>query len=145
MLFMPQNSDSAILKAYDAEAAACGNAPGMYRVTPQGCPTTVFVAEDVDRGWRDYGPYLLHDAMVYAEWIGADNADTSVYSAARTVDELRAQGGPYVVVTPQQAQDLAAKFGMLALQPLCGGVPPALAWQSLQLIGQKVLPALKPA
>ncbi|MDB6062733.1 MAG: hypothetical protein JWM78_2836 [Verrucomicrobiaceae bacterium] len=143
MLFMPQSSNAEILKAYDDEAIANGHPPGMYQVTPEGCPTTVFVADDIDQGWRDYGPYMLHDAMVYAQWLGADNAETSVYSAAKTVDELRAKGGPYVVVTPTQALDLRAKFGMLALQPLSGGVPPELAWKSLRLIEEKVLPAMK--
>ena len=32
----------------------------------------MFVAADVDRGWRDVGPYLLHDALMYGRWLGAD-------------------------------------------------------------------------
>jgi hypothetical protein len=29
------------------------------------------------------------------------------------------------------------------LQPLCGGLPPKLAWRSLELLAEKVLPAVK--
>jgi hypothetical protein len=29
------------------------------------------------------------------------------------------------------------------LQPLCGGIPPTLAWRHLELVAQKVLPALR--
>jgi hypothetical protein len=32
---------------------------------------------------------------------------------------------------------------MLGLQPLCGGLPPALAWESLRLVVEKVLPAAR--
>src|SRR5690606_16245269 len=76
MLFMPQNSNPRILKAYDDEATACGHPTGLYHVMPAEAPTTVFVAEDIDQGWRDYGTYMLHDATMYAEWIGAHNSDT---------------------------------------------------------------------
>jgi len=33
--------------------------------------------------------------------------------------------------------------GVLLLQPLCGGLPPDLAWPSLELVASKVLPALR--
>jgi hypothetical protein len=32
---------------------------------------------------------------------------------------------------------------MIALQPLCGGLPPALAWESLRLVAEKVIPAAR--
>jgi hypothetical protein len=32
--------------------------------------------------------------------------------------------------------------GSLALHPLCGGIPPEIAWQSLELIAAEVQPAL---
>ena len=32
--------------------------------------------------------------------------------------------------------------GMLSLQPLCGGLPPELAWRSLRLVAERVMPAV---
>jgi hypothetical protein len=29
------------------------------------------------------------------------------------------------------------------LRPLCGGLPPALAWESLRLVAEKVIPAAR--
>ena len=36
----------------------------------EGAPTTVFVTENLDQGWAQYGSYMLHDATTYREWMG---------------------------------------------------------------------------
>lgn len=140
MMFFPQTSDPRMAEIYDAEAERVGNPTGLSLSPPVGAPTTVFVADDVDQGWRDYGPFLLHDALMYGRWLGADTNAAS-YSGARTVDDLR-RSSAYRVVTPTQAVELVGRFGMLSLVPLCGGVPPELAWRSLRLIEEQVLPAV---
>mgnify|MGYP001813885839 FL=1 len=140
LLFFPQTSDPRLAEVYDAEADRVGNATGLCLSPPAGAPTTVFVADDVDRGWRDVGPYLLHDALMYGRWLGADTNAAS-YSGATTVRDLR-RSKAYRVVTPEQAVDLVGRFGTLSLVPLCGGIPPDLAWSSLHLIERQVLPAL---
>ena len=98
-----------------------------------------FVAEDPERAWRELGPYLLHDAQMYAAWMGESGAITK--SVAKSVDELRRENGSYRIFTPEQAVAQIRKSGMLMLQPLAGGIPPQLAWPSLELLAEKVLPA----
>ena len=105
---------------------------------PAGSPTSVFVSSDPDRTWDEIGPYLLHDARAYAAWMGPHGAAAS-FSRATTVAELRAEAGPYAVLTPEQATELLGSNGFLALQPLCGGIPPELAWTSLELAVGAVL------
>jgi hypothetical protein len=105
---------------------------------PPGSPTSVFLSRDPDRTWDEIGPYLLHDARAYAAWMGPDGAAASL-SRATTVDELRAESGPYTVLTPEQASELLGSDGFLALQPLCGGIPPEVAWASLELAVGTVL------
>jgi hypothetical protein len=61
------------------------------------------------------------------------------------VAELRAENGPYRIFTPDEAVAYARARGPLLLQPLCGGLPPALAWKHLELLEKRVLPALRPA
>lgn len=143
MMFIPQSANPTLQEIYDEEATRCGNPTGMYAVTPKGAPNSLFVAEDLDKAWQEIGPYMLHDAKMYAQWMGADTMKTSTYSGALTVEALRAENGSYRIVTPEQAVELVNQFGYLGLQPLSGGVPPELAWPSLKLIEQKVLPVVK--
>ena len=141
LMFAPQTNAQRILDAYDEEATRQGHPTGMYHVLPDGYPTTLFVAKDVDKAWDRLGPYMLHDALMYGEWLGGTKA--SVSSAASTVDELRAEEGSYRIVTPDEAVEMINRFGSLGLQPLSGGLPPELAWESLELIEKEVIPAVK--
>ncbi|MEM7287673.1 MAG: LLM class flavin-dependent oxidoreductase [Actinomycetota bacterium] len=138
MMLMAATADESLADTYDAEAIRVGTQPGMAIVPGPG-PTSVFVAEDVDAGWSAYGEYMLHDARMYADWMGAENRAAN-YSAAETVDELRAEQGSYQVLDPDGAVDLIRTRGVLSLQPLCGGLPPDLAWHSLRLVEHEVLP-----
>lgn len=141
LMFAPQTNAQRILDAYDEEATRQGHPTGMYHVLPDGYPTTLFVAKDLDKAWDRLGPYMLHDALMYGEWLGGTKA--SVSSVASTVDELRAEKGSYRIVTPDEAVEVINRFGSLGLQPLSGGIPPELAWESLELIEKEVIPAVK--
>ncbi len=115
-----------------------GTTPGMFVNPPPDAPTSVFVAEDPDRAWAEIGPYLLHDANMYAEWMGA-GSDRASGSGALTVDALRAENGNYRILTPEQAKGLIAAGAPLLLQPLVGGLPPEHGWRCLELVTTKVL------
>jgi hypothetical protein len=86
------------------------------------------------------GPYLLHDARMYTSWLSG--AAAAVRTAATSVDEQRAERGAYRIFTVEEAVEYVRKHGVLVAQPLCGGLPPDLAWPSLRLIAEKVIPAL---
>lgn len=131
MMFMPQHSGQELVAAYDEAAEAAGHATGMCMGPAAGSPTTVFVSDNVDASWDELGPYLLHDARMYGEWMGG--ATSASKSHATSVDELRAEEGAYRIVTPDGAAQLRDQFGMLSLQPLCGGIPPEAAWRHLRL------------
>jgi alkanesulfonate monooxygenase SsuD/methylene tetrahydromethanopterin reductase-like flavin-dependent oxidoreductase (luciferase family) len=137
LVFSPQHSDPALAEAYDAAATEAGNPTGLTLAPAAGSPTTVFVSDDVDRAWREIGPHMLHDAVTYADWLSG--ASSSSVSPASTVEELRAENGPYRIVTPTEAAALRDEFYVLALQPFCGGCPPELAWETLHLIESRVL------
>jgi alkanesulfonate monooxygenase SsuD/methylene tetrahydromethanopterin reductase-like flavin-dependent oxidoreductase (luciferase family) len=124
---------------YLEEAARAGREPGTCMVPSNASPSSVFVAEDVDAAWAELGPHLLHDAVVYGEWLGEDHEAVS-RSRATTVEELRAEEGSYRIVTPDEAVELIRTHGYLGLQPLCGGLAPDLAWRSLRLVEREVLP-----
>jgi hypothetical protein len=102
------------------------------------------VSRDPDRTWSQIGVHLLHDASTYRSW-QPGNQQSAVHSKATTVDELRAEG-KYRILTPEQCVARAAERGPFtdfSLFPLCGGTPPDLAWESLTLYADEVLPALR--
>lgn len=142
--FFPPIADDELVATYHAECERLGTTPGMVAAPHPDQPATLFVAEDPDRAWSELGPYLLHDAITYHSWQTAD-IRSSVNSHAGTVDELRAEN-LYRIVTPDEAIELAGRLGPsggLTHHPLCGGVPPELAWASLELYADKVLPRIK--
>ena len=136
---LTQGSNSEMVEIYERECRKIGTTPGACINPPDDTVTTAFVASDPDRAWAELGPYLLHDARSYAAWLGDHNRAVT-RSTASSVDELREQQGPYRVFTPQQAVEHIKQTGFLITQPLCGGLPPELAWPSLKLIASEVLP-----
>jgi alkanesulfonate monooxygenase SsuD/methylene tetrahydromethanopterin reductase-like flavin-dependent oxidoreductase (luciferase family) len=126
---------------YQQACEEYGTKPGLF-VNPVGdAPSTCFVARDVERAWREIGPYMLHDAEMYASWFKQMGSITK--STALSVDALRAENGNYRILTPEQALERIRKHGALMLQPLCGGLPPELAWPSLELLASDVLPRVR--
>ena len=45
---------------------------------------------------------------------------------------LRAEHGPYHIFTPDEATEYVRGGRPLPLHPLCGGVPPEVAWPYLE-------------
>ena len=138
--FFAQTWASDLEQTYRDECARLGQEPGMCMVPAPNSATSVFVADDVDRAWEQIGPFMLHDAQMYASWLG--DAAAASKSNALTVDALRAEGGAYRILTPDEAVAHVRTQGVLALHPLCGGCPPELAWETLELVDAKVMPAL---
>jgi alkanesulfonate monooxygenase SsuD/methylene tetrahydromethanopterin reductase-like flavin-dependent oxidoreductase (luciferase family) len=108
---------------------------------PIGANRTVALAEDSDKGWDQMAPYFLHEMNAYGEWL-ARNDGAGPYRPVADADELRA-GGQYAVLTPEQyaAELRAAPFAFAMFHPLCGGMPIDLAWSSLTLFENDVMPA----
>lgn len=124
-------------KVYRDAAAAHSQEAGMVYIPPANLITSLHVAKDVDKAWQEMGPHLLHDAQMYGDWMA--NNTTAATSYASSVDELRAEQGPYRIVTPEDAVAMIKAGNILAMQPLCGGMPVELAWRSLQLVAAEVM------
>jgi alkanesulfonate monooxygenase SsuD/methylene tetrahydromethanopterin reductase-like flavin-dependent oxidoreductase (luciferase family) len=129
--FISQAAAPALKESYEIECRANGFEPGPAQFPIVGAPTTVFVADDVDAAWLELGPYLLHDAMMAASYRHGDDSVASI-SRATSVAELREPDGPYRIFTTEQAVDYIRGGRPLPLLPLCGGVPPDVAWPYLE-------------
>jgi len=108
-----------------------------------GANSLVALAEDPDEGWEQMAPFFLHENNAYGVWQAQDDI-ASPYHHVDGVDELRATG-QYRVLAPEQfvEEQKAAPFPYAFLHPLCGGMPIELAWSSLHLFENEVLPAFK--
>ena len=139
---MPMHGDPQLSEWYRDEAAKTGF-EGGYVMRPSG-PTFIHVAHDPDAAWAEIGPYVLDEAQTYAA-IQTGGQHSAPMVTAETLDELRAS--PQVLVgTPDDivaAADEVAPGGALTFNPLAGGLPPALAWASLDLFAAEVLPRLQ--
>src|SRR5579862_1683159 len=138
---LPMNTDQSVRDAYFEEAKRVGYEG--FLITPTG-PTFVHVAEDPERAWAQIGKYVLYEAQTYASYqTPGQHSTPSVH--ATSVDDLKASP-QYVVGTPEQVcarlEGLPADAGV-TLSPLAGGLPPDLAWESLELFATRVLPHLR--
>ena len=126
-----QTNQPGLKELYESDCRAHGHEPGFIQLPTEGAPTAVFVADDVDKAWDELGPYLLHDAMTAAAYRHGDEGVASI-SRAEDVTALRATQGPYRVFTTDEAVDYMRGGQVLPLAPLCGGLPPELAWPYLE-------------
>jgi hypothetical protein len=126
---------------YEDAARQAGHDPGWCVLPPKDLPTSLFVADDVDRAWDELGPYLFHDARSYAAMNTGDRGTTSL-SSAGSVDELRAEGRSHRIVGVDEVISLARSGLALPLHPLVGGLPPEVAWRYLRTVTDEVIPAL---
>lgn len=139
---MPMHGDPRLAEWYQDEAAKIGF-DGGFVMRPSG-PTFVHVTEDPERTWAEIGSYVLSEAQAYARMQTGGQHSTPVVHA-ETIEDLKAS--PQVLVgTPDEivgAAGAVAADGALTFNPLAGGLPPRLAWESLELFAAKVLPALR--
>jgi len=134
--FLPATPDS--WEFYRDELKVLGREdPGPC---PIGANRTVALAENADAGWERFAPYFLHETNAYGAWLAQNDGD-GPYRIVSDVDELRANG-EYAVLTPAEyvAELKAAPFAFALLHPMCGGIPPELAWESLRLFENEVIP-----
>lgn len=141
---MPMNTDESLGVAYREEADRIGFEGGFVMV-PSG-PTFVHVTNDPERTWAQIGDYLLYEAKTYASYQTPGQHSTPMVDAS-SVDDLKASP-QFVVGTPDEvvaAAALVPPMGALTFNPLAGGLPPDLAWESLELFASEVHPRLKAA
>lgn len=137
-VFLPAHAD--LMHTYREELQKLGKPPKE----PRGRSMLVWLAEDPDKFWAEFGPSALHENNVYGQWYeqwGAWNG----YVIEENTDTLRATGR-YPVMTPDElVARIEERDGNITVMfhPMAGGAEPELAWQSLRLIEEKMIPALR--
>jgi alkanesulfonate monooxygenase SsuD/methylene tetrahydromethanopterin reductase-like flavin-dependent oxidoreductase (luciferase family) len=126
-------------EAYEAACQKHGHPPGATFFPERDTPSVCFVAEDIDQAWAELGEYLLHDVRSYAAWNPGDET-TAGFSHVKTIDELRGAAASHVIISVSEAISRVRAGKVLNLSPLCGGLPPEVAWPYLKRVGDVVLP-----
>ena len=127
----PNGSVPGLREAYEEACRENGHEPQPLRIPDKDTAAVVFVADDVDAAWDELGPYLFHDASTYSSWNEGDTT-TSMISHARSIDELRRSSPGYQIWSTDEAATHVAAGGAIPCVPLCGGIPPELAWPYLE-------------
>ena len=136
-------SDGSIWDVYRDEMLALGKPdPGPY----VGGDTSAFhLAHDVEQAWEEYAPFALHEVNAYGAWM----ASAGIGARGRLRDHGRRRRAPRHRAVPgaharRPGAEIRAKgeFGFTIFHPMAGGVPPAMAWESLHLFEHEVLPQL---
>jgi alkanesulfonate monooxygenase SsuD/methylene tetrahydromethanopterin reductase-like flavin-dependent oxidoreductase (luciferase family) len=140
--FQPQVSDRGLRELYRAECRRLGREPGPVVMPPRQVPAFVFCTEDPDRFWALHGHHLLADAVATSTWHGS--LASAVKDRSTTVAGLRA-AGRYAVLTPAELVDRcrSGEVRLITSHPLCAGLPAEPSWESLRLLGEVVVPALR--
>lgn len=129
-----------MVEAYHAACEASGHKPGFVKLPDPAEPTAIFVASDVDAAWAEIGPFLLHDARAAAAFRQGEDHVASI-SRANSVADLRAENGAYRILTAAEATGRLKDGKSLGLLPLCGGMPPQIAWPYLERAAQAITAA----
>lgn len=129
--FIAFSNTPGLKEAFEAESRSHGHDPRPVQFPDGRSATAVFVSDDVDAAWAEIGSYLLHDARMAAAYRQGDESVASI-TRADTVEELRSAHGSYTVMTIDDAAAQIRSGASLQLHPLCGGMPPDLAWPYLE-------------
>ncbi|OBK81021.1 LLM class flavin-dependent oxidoreductase [Mycobacterium sp. 1164985.4] len=122
-------------EAYEKACRDSGFEPGFTLIPERNAATNCFVADDVDAAWDEIGKYLLHDAMAYSEWNPDNNVSANI-TTAKTVEELRHESTSHVILSVAEARKRLAAGEVFNINPLCGGIPPAIAWPYLKTFAE---------
>jgi len=122
-------------EAYESACRENGFEPGFMLIPEKDAATNCFVTEDVDAAWDEIGQYLLHDAMAYSQWNPDNNVSANI-TTAKTVDELRYESTSHVILSVDEARKRLAAGEVFNINPLCGGIPPAIAWPYLKTFAE---------
>lgn len=136
--FMP--GKAGVMAVYREEMVKLGKDPGpeMPDLTDT-TPVVVGVSDDPDALWEKVGPHCMHEMNTYAAWFRDGAGGAGPYWTVSDTDELR-ESGAYLVLTPDALVDMLRQYGYMMIHPLCGGIPPELAWETLLAVETRVLP-----
>lgn len=109
---------------------------------PENANTVTHLSTDPEATWATCGRYFLNEATEYSGWARA-GVPRPNESPATSVAELRRLAKVEVLTPDDLIAQCRAGRSAVTVHPLIGGLPLADGWESLTLLGERVLPALR--
>jgi alkanesulfonate monooxygenase SsuD/methylene tetrahydromethanopterin reductase-like flavin-dependent oxidoreductase (luciferase family) len=141
--FFPTVPTPSLLDLYRRECERLGRPMGP--IIDMSGPAGIFVSRDPERDWARVGPYMLAEMNGYSRWAKEGGALTP-WQETEDIEALKTTGA-YHVVTPDECLALLERESNagrhIMFNPLCGGLHPDIAWESLDLMAKEVLPRFR--
>ncbi|PNP98163.1 LLM class flavin-dependent oxidoreductase [Sphingobium sp. SA916] len=139
--YFPGHPD--LFTLYKEERAKAGFGPPEELRKP--AASFLYVSDDPDRDWPLVAPHIAYATNTYAQWAQERGTGQTRYSAAETVEGLKAM--PNIkLLTPDECFAYLKDLGRgtaVTFHALLGGLDPEVSWRSLRLFEKEVLPRLK--
>lgn len=133
-----------LMGLWETYAASCHELGKQAGPEPVFGPLAIFVSEDPETTWQRIARHALHETNCYARWY-REGGIPGPYGHSDSTDALRATG-LYQVLSPEQCIELARSLGpggQLYVHPLLAGIDADIGRETLRLLGERVLPALR--
>jgi alkanesulfonate monooxygenase SsuD/methylene tetrahydromethanopterin reductase-like flavin-dependent oxidoreductase (luciferase family) len=131
-------SHSYIVENYYEECAKLGKTPGEV-LHPPG-HYFLHVTRNPEQDWQRIRPFVVNDIDTYWQWL--KDIPGMVYEAPPMTAEQCNAAGKYRILTPEQAIEYLQSQDTVYTKPLLGGLDPDIAWDSIKLLFEEVIPAL---
>ena len=143
--FFPTVVTPELLAIYRDECARVGKPVG--RIVDMTGPSSIHVSHNPERDWPRVAPHMMHEINTYGRWSRESGTLTNyTFPEAKDIAGLKAIGAHHVF-TPDEClaflQNKRANNTSFLFNPLCGGIHPDIAWESLRLMEHEVLPRFK--
>lgn len=126
--------------AYLRDLARYGTDGFVFR--PENGNTVTHLSTDPEAAWANCGRYFLHEAAEYSGW-ARQGVPRPNETPADSIDDLRRLKKVEVLTPEQLAEQCRAGRRGVTVHPLVGGLPLEDGWESLRLLADQVLPALR--
>jgi alkanesulfonate monooxygenase SsuD/methylene tetrahydromethanopterin reductase-like flavin-dependent oxidoreductase (luciferase family) len=140
--YYPMTGAEGTIAEYERACSEFGRPVGRVITAPPGL--FIHVSEDPERDWERVGPHLMYESNAYTQ-LARELGQEVPYSEVADVAELRKRGS-YLVLTPEECVAYLTshrdKYHMV-FAALTGGMDPALSWESLELLADRVIPAMQ--
>jgi alkanesulfonate monooxygenase SsuD/methylene tetrahydromethanopterin reductase-like flavin-dependent oxidoreductase (luciferase family) len=137
--FSPPMPMPDVESVYLEALAKFGNRGFVFR--PEIGNTVTHLSHDPEAAWARCGRFFLNEATEYSAWSRKDVPRPNE-TAATSIAELRRLNKVEVLTPEELVSQCRSGRNEVTVHPLIGGLPLDEGWQSLQLLGDHVIPAV---
>lgn len=137
--FSPPMPMPDLAAVYTSELTRLGHRGFVY--APENGSTVTLLSRDPEATWQACGPHILTEVREYSRWQRAGVARPHD-GRAESIAAVRDRGIVEILTPEDLIGQINAGRTEVVTNPLIGGLPLDIGWESLRLLGEAVLPAV---